>query len=431
MKLRIVVVFTIVLGLIFLSSCRDEEIVTTSWDNIVICNSVEFEIPDLFQGDIKFVTPSGGVYTVKAYFKKDEDDNYSLREPFELPTDKGIEIIEIKLNFNGWKLYARTPLLPSYYYSSIDENIVLNLTSGYLRPSYVNIDSITTTKLFFTFKVEDLGFDSVRAYGVRILTPENVLVKENFTNGGTGLFHVVIDSLEQGTLYYCELYGQVKTGNRLLDSKYFTTDFDPIPLTAITKDVSNIKYTSAALNGEILFYGDILVPERGFIWGSNASIDINQNLGSKISGSGLGTYSENIYGLTGGTLYYVKSYAKNTEGEYVYGDAVSFNTISPVLPSVGGVSISNVTAWAITLSGAVVNTGGAPVTQKGFVCGVSNDPTLDSFFKMTNNGTGLGSFFSTMSGLWPNTTYYVRVYAVNSVGVAYGDVMSFRTLPEE
>ncbi len=252
-----------------------------------------------------------------------------------------------------------------------------------------------------------------------------------FTDGGSGIFHVVIDSLEQGTSYYCELYGQVETGNKSLSSKYFTTDFDPIPLTAVTNYITNIGYSSATFNGEILFHGDIIVPERGFVWGNNASIDINQNLGSKISGSGLGTYSTNIYGLTGGTLYYVKSYAINAEGAYIYGDAVSFTTVFPVLPIVGNVSLSNITTMTVTLSGAVVDTGGSPVTQRGFVCGLTNNPTLDNFFKMTDSGSGAGGFFNSISGLWTYTTYYVRVYAVNSVGVAYGDVMVFQTLPEE
>lgn len=45
----------------------------------------------------------------------------------------------------------------------------------------------------------------------------------------------------------------------------------------------------------------------------------------------------------------------------------------------------------------------------------------------TTNGTGIGSFISNISGLASNTKYYVRAYATNSFGTAYGDEVSFRS----
>lgn len=178
MKLHILVLFAIVAGLIFLNSCRDEEIVTTSWNNIVICNSAGYDIPDLFPVEIKCILPSGFIYNVKAYFQKDENGNYLLKDPFVLPTDKSLEIIDILIDLHGWKLYARTPTASSYYFSSDDESIVLNISCGFVHTSYVNVDSVTTEKLFYTFKVVDMGFDSVRAYCVRIKTHDYVFVKE-------------------------------------------------------------------------------------------------------------------------------------------------------------------------------------------------------------------------------------------------------------
>jgi len=46
---------------------------------------------------------------------------------------------------------------------------------------------------------------------------------------------------------------------------------------------------------------------------------------------------------------------------------------------------------------------------------------------MTSDGTSIGSYTSTMSGLLPNTTYYVRAYATNKVGTSYGAVKEFKT----
>ena len=46
---------------------------------------------------------------------------------------------------------------------------------------------------------------------------------------------------------------------------------------------------------------------------------------------------------------------------------------------------------------------------------------------MTNDGTGLGSFSSTMTNLNHSTTYYVRAYASNSLGTGYGNTLQFST----
>lgn len=56
----------------------------------------------------------------------------------------------------------------------------------------------------------------------------------------------------------------------------------------------------------------------------------------------------------------------------------------------------------------------------------TQNPTIDLTTK-TNDGSGTGSFTSTITELTANTTYYVRAYATNSVGTAYGNEVSFPT----
>jgi hypothetical protein len=55
----------------------------------------------------------------------------------------------------------------------------------------------------------------------------------------------------------------------------------------------------------------------------------------------------------------------------------------------------------------------------------SSPTTADSH---TTDGTGTGTFISYLTGLTPNTLYYIRAYATNSVGTAYGNEVSFTTL---
>jgi uncharacterized protein (TIGR02145 family) len=73
--------------------------------------------------------------------------------------------------------------------------------------------------------------------------------------------------------------------------------------------------------------------------------------------------------------------------------------------------------------------GGANVTARGVCWSTSVNPTLDDNF--TEDGTGIGTYKSYLTGLLPNTTYYVRAYATNSVGTDYGMQNTFTTLESD
>jgi uncharacterized protein (TIGR02145 family) len=107
-------------------------------------------------------------------------------------------------------------------------------------------------------------------------------------------------------------------------------------------------------------------------------------------------------------------------------DSVSSGT-SMVIPTVTTSSFTAVTSNSATTGGDVVQDGGAPVTARGVAYGTSSSPTTTG--TITNDGTGTGVFTSTLAGLTPSTTYYVRAYATNSVGTAYGNEVSFTTAP--
>lgn len=94
-------------------------------------------------------------------------------------------------------------------------------------------------------------------------------------------------------------------------------------------------------------------------------------------------------------------------------------------PSVTTYSISSVTQTSAICIGNVTSDGGAAVTAKGVCWSTSQDPTIDD--NKTLDGFGSGSYTSIITNLNPNTTYYVRAYATNSVGTNYGENKSFTT----
>lgn len=98
-------------------------------------------------------------------------------------------------------------------------------------------------------------------------------------------------------------------------------------------------------------------------------------------------------------------------------------TISiPTLTTTVAGSITSVTA---TSGGNVSLDGGATVTARGVCWSTSTNPVATD--SHTTDGTGTGSFASSLTGLIPGFTYYVRAYATNSLGTAYGNQISFTT----
>ena len=97
-----------------------------------------------------------------------------------------------------------------------------------------------------------------------------------------------------------------------------------------------------------------------------------------------------------------------------------------LLPKVSTASVSNVTETAVDCGGTVTANGYDAVTSRGVCWGTEPNPTVAG--SHTYNGSGTGAFTCTLTGLAQGTTYYVRAYATNSMGTAYGAVRSFTTL---
>lgn len=142
-------------------------------------------------------------------------------------------------------------------------------------------------------------------------------------------------------------------------------------------------------------------------------------------GSGVGSFSANVTGLTSGTTYYFRSYAVIDAGTS-YGNIDSISLIpSQVLASLTTTAASNISDTSALSGGEITSDGGAAVTQRGIAYSTSPNPDISS--SITTNGTGTGVFSSALSGLTPATAYYARAYATNSVGTAYGAQVNFTT----
>lgn len=99
---------------------------------------------------------------------------------------------------------------------------------------------------------------------------------------------------------------------------------------------------------------------------------------------------------------------------------------TPVKPTVTTNMPSNVSNNSASCGGNVTSDGGASITERGICYSTSQNPTTSGPKKVCST-TGTGSFTCNLTGLSSNTTYYIRAYAINSVGTSYGLQQDFTT----
>jgi hypothetical protein len=99
--------------------------------------------------------------------------------------------------------------------------------------------------------------------------------------------------------------------------------------------------------------------------------------------------------------------------------------VKPTLPVLTTSNVTEITRTTASSGGNVTSDGRANITARGICWGINPNPTISG--SKSTNGTGIGSFTSTLTELQPNITYFVRAYATNSMGTAYGNEISFTT----
>ena len=263
------------------------------------------------------------------------------------------------------------------------------------------------------------GGETVTARGVCWNTAGSPTIADSKTTdgSGTGVFTSSLTGLTAGTLYHVRAYATNSVGTAYGNEQTFTTHTQA---TLTTAAVSAITGSTAASGGNVTSDGGETVTARGVCWNTASSPTIANS--KTTDGSGIGAFTSNLTGLTSGTLYYVRAYATNSVGT-AYGNERSFTTAT--IPTVTTAAVTNVSSTAAASGGNVTSDGGDPVTARGVCWNTAASPTIAN--SKTTDGTGTGAFTSNLTGLLPVTTYYVRAYATNSVGTAYGNERSFTT----
>ena len=108
-----------------------------------------------------------------------------------------------------------------------------------------------------------------------------------------------------------------------------------------------------------------------------------------------------------------------------WGESEDYSVHIISLPVVEIKNIDKVKSSSAEAIGIVISDGGLEVTARGVCWSTEQNPTITN--SKTSNGTGIGQYISNITGLNPDTKYYVRAYATNSIGTSYGNEFSFTT----
>jgi len=117
-------------------------------------------------------------------------------------------------------------------------------------------------------------------------------------------------------------------------------------------------------------------------------------------------------------------------GEYSWGETEDYtvNIIALSLPIVS-TTLTDLTGVSITTESNITNEGASSVTERGIVWSLSSNPTFADNV-ITDAGSGLGTYSSSITGLSSATNYYVRAYATNGSGTRYSNELEITTLCE-
>ncbi len=314
-----------------------------------------------------------------------------------------------------------------YYYI---ENLVPN-TTYYVRAyainsvgiAYGNQVSFTTLSVeIITTAVSEISgctalsggqsnLCNVNSSGVCWSTTTNPTKANSHTQDGGSPFTSSITGLAPNTSYYVRAYVTANNGLTYYGNQVsFTTAFPGL----ITTAVSEITGCSA-LSGGMSSMCD--VSSLGVCWSTSANPttadNVTQDWGSP--------FTSNIYGLVPNTTYYVRAYATNGNEVTSYGNQVSFTTTA--FPSLVTTAVSEITGCSALSGGQSNNL--CDVSSLGVCWSISANPTTAD--NVTQDWGS--SFTSSITGLAPNTTYYVRAYASYYNGqTSYGNQVSFSTM---
>ena len=233
-------------------------------------------------------------------------------------------------------------------------------------------------------------------------------------------FEITVPDLLANTdyLYKYIIYSDVDRAE--LTPRKFSTKDGNSPLVK-TGNAEFASKAAAVCDGEVLSDEGFTVTARGVCWSTQPKPTTADS--HTTDGTGVGTFKSIMTQLSENTTYYVRAYATNKNGTN-YGEQITVTT-NEGLPVVTTHAPTDIVVNAASAGGYVLSNNGYAITARGICYSTAENPTIDD--SRIEEGNGVGRFYTRITGLSKNTTYYVRAYATNINGTVYGEQRTFTT----
>lgn len=197
-------------------------------------------------------------------------------------------------------------------------------------------------------------------------------------------------------------------------------------ITITTSDATDITQYTAKIAGTLSATYGRIVQEYGHCWGTSSSVEISGNHTAFDSADASFSFNSTLNGLIINTTYYARAYFI-IDNIVIYGNEITFNTLSPTAPVVETVNIDSIDNTTAKCTYKIISDGGSVIIQRGICYSTSTNPDIINSLHSAINDQRDGTCSEYILGLYPNTTYYIRAYAKNTVGITYGNEISFKT----
>ncbi len=240
-------------------------------------------------------------------------------------------------------------------------------------------------------------------------------------------FYCTISGLKPETTYYARAYAKNKYGeyNGATVETFRTTSGLPVLDDDKFKKIAT-EFTYAEFTMEINSEGYSSVTACGFCFSVDNTPTL-ENGDTIICGAGIGEFTGKIYAMQQQKGYYVRAYATNALGTtYSAGEGIH-TILESELPTVSTKEVSSIKSGTAWVGGEDLAEGASPVTESGDCWGSCPDPTIDDCEGVAALSSGAREFSGTIEDLRGGMSYYLRAYARNEKGIAYGEEVRFQT----
>jgi len=336
-------------------------------------------------------------------------------------TDKSFSVSVKNLTVNT-KYFIRSFIntnLGAFYSDEINVT-----TKQYTQGTFgeVVITSLSNLSADAKVNILTLGDAPIKSMGLCFATTNDPVLKTDsstliHSNKTDQIFTLALRNIKENTKYYVRAFINSDAGIAYSNSFYFTTlgrpTFGLLPYFTgpIPRTTATVFSYGGSENGA-------QITEYGFMIGSDKYISSNINGAFNVNNF----YSYDLKGLTGNTTYTATSFATNKYGTG-YSKSSEFLT-GPTEPVISTASVTDIFGTNANSAVLVTSNGGAEITELGLVLSTKSNPTIsDRFYAGVSSSAKI-----LLSKLTYDSTYYIRAYAKNKVGITYGNEVNFTTV---